>query len=82
MVESLLVPLICGIIMGWLGGLATRGSGFGLTGNMIAAVIGALIFAYLYRAVGFTLIGGVTDAAVISFAGAFLTLAVIGEMRR
>ncbi len=81
-IEILVVPLVCGVIAGWLGGLVTRGSGFGPLGNMIAAMVGAVLSAYLLRATGLVLIGGMADAIAASAAGAFLTLAIIGEMRR
>ncbi|MGF1619890.1 MAG: GlsB/YeaQ/YmgE family stress response membrane protein [Rhodomicrobiaceae bacterium] len=81
-IEILVVPLVCGIVAGWLGGLVTRGSGFGPIGNMIAAIIAAVLAAWLLRATGLTLVGSIADAIVASLAGAFLTLAIIGEMRR
>jgi uncharacterized membrane protein YeaQ/YmgE (transglycosylase-associated protein family) len=81
-IEILVVPLVCGIIAGWLGGLVTRGSGFGPIGNMIAAIVAAVLSAWLIRATGLVLIGSIADAIVASVAGAFLTLAIIGEMRR
>jgi uncharacterized membrane protein YeaQ/YmgE (transglycosylase-associated protein family) len=81
-IEILIVPLVCGIIAGWLGGLVTRGSGFGPIGNMIAAIIAAVLAAWLLRTTGLTLFGSIADAVAASVAGAFLTLAIIGEMRR
>jgi uncharacterized membrane protein YeaQ/YmgE (transglycosylase-associated protein family) len=81
-IEILVVPLVWGIIAGWLGGLVTRGSGFGPIGNMIAAIVAAVLSAWLIRATGLVLIGSIADAIVASVAGAFLTLAIIGEMRR
>jgi uncharacterized membrane protein YeaQ/YmgE (transglycosylase-associated protein family) len=81
-IEILVVPLVCGIVAGWLAGLVTRGSGFGPIGNVIAAIVGAVLAANLLRTTGLVLIGSIADAIAASVAGAFLTLAIIGEMRR
>ena len=39
---SLLIFLVIGAIAGWLAGLLMRGGGFGLLGNIVVGVIGAL----------------------------------------
>ena len=39
--------LIIGVIAGWLAGKITRGSGFGLVGDMIVGVIGALLGGFI-----------------------------------
>jgi uncharacterized membrane protein YeaQ/YmgE (transglycosylase-associated protein family) len=41
--ESLLVIIVVGVIAGWLAGQIVRGGGFGLIGDLIVGVIGALI---------------------------------------
>jgi uncharacterized membrane protein YeaQ/YmgE (transglycosylase-associated protein family) len=41
--ESLLVILLVGLIAGWLAGKLMRGSGFGLIGDLIVGLLGALI---------------------------------------
>lgn len=41
--ESLLVILLVGVIVGWLAGQVMRGSGFGLIGDLIVGLLGALI---------------------------------------
>ena len=76
------VIIICGIVSGWLAGLVTRGSGFGLIGNMLSGIIGAFAGYYLLDAVGLVLFGGLIDVAIEGLAGAFATLALIGQIRR
>ena len=41
--ESLIVIAIVGIVAGWLAGNIVRGGGYGLIGDLIVGVIGALI---------------------------------------
>jgi uncharacterized membrane protein YeaQ/YmgE (transglycosylase-associated protein family) len=40
--------LIIGLIAGWLAGQLMRGRGFGLIGNLIIGVLGAIIGGYLF----------------------------------
>ena len=42
-VEALVLFLLVGLAAGWLSGLLVKGSGFGLTGNLIVGVIGAIL---------------------------------------
>lgn len=79
----LLVVLIgVGIIAGWLAGLVTRGRGFGLPGNILAAIAGAFAGVYLLGSVGVSFGAGFINIAVAGFLGAFLILTVIGWLRR
>src|SRR4051794_33299290 len=43
MVESLIAWLIVGAIAGWLAGLLVKGFGFGLIGNIVVGIVGAVI---------------------------------------
>ena len=45
---SLLVTLLIGGITGWCAGLIARGSGYGLIGDIIAGLLGALLGSYLF----------------------------------
>ena len=40
---GILAALIIGAIAGWLAGLIVRGAGFGLIGNIVVGIIGALV---------------------------------------
>ena len=41
--ENLLVIVLVGLIAGWLAGQVMRGSGFGLVGDLIVGLLGALV---------------------------------------
>ena len=47
MIESLIVWLIIGAIAGWLAGLIVKGFGFGLIGNIVVGIVGAVIAGWL-----------------------------------
>ena len=71
--------LIIGAIVGWLAGLVIKGRGFGLIGNIVIGVIGALVGGWLAGALfnisdpisGFNLI-----TIIVAFLGAALVLIV------
>jgi uncharacterized membrane protein YeaQ/YmgE (transglycosylase-associated protein family) len=42
-IDSVIVWLIVGAIAGWLAGLIVKGGGFGLLGNIVIGIVGAII---------------------------------------
>ena len=52
MVESLIAWLIVGAIAGWLAGLIVKGFGFGLIGNIVVGIVGAVIAGWLLPQLG------------------------------
>lgn len=73
--------LIIGVIAGWLAGKITRGSGFGLVGDMIVGVIGALLGGFLFGLMGiasFTLLGSLITATI----GAIIFLYLVRLLKR
>ena len=48
--ESVLVILFVGIIAGWLAGKVVRGTGFGLIGDLLVGIAGALVATFLFPA--------------------------------
>jgi uncharacterized membrane protein YeaQ/YmgE (transglycosylase-associated protein family) len=75
---SLLTLLIVGLIAGWITGNVTRGSGFGLIGDIAIGIIGAFFGTWLLAMFGI-FIGGRLIAAIINATiGAIVLLAIIG----
>jgi uncharacterized membrane protein YeaQ/YmgE (transglycosylase-associated protein family) len=81
-IESILVFLIVGAVAGWLAGLIVSGGGFGLIGNMVIGIIGALIAGYLFPAVGITLGTGVLAAIIHATIGAIILLVLIRVVKQ
>jgi uncharacterized membrane protein YeaQ/YmgE (transglycosylase-associated protein family) len=47
MLTALLIALIIGAIAGWLAGLLVQGTGFGLLGDILVGIVGALMTSVL-----------------------------------
>ncbi len=76
--------LLIGLIAGWLAGKVFRGRGFGLIGDIIVGILGALVGGYLFRFVGLGAFGayGTLGSLLISFVGALVLLAIMNWIFR
>ena len=79
---SLLVFLLVGAIAGWLAGLIVRGFGFGLIGNIVVGIIGALVAGYLFPRLGIGLPAGMIGEILSAVVGAVIVLVIVGFIRR
>jgi uncharacterized membrane protein YeaQ/YmgE (transglycosylase-associated protein family) len=73
--------LLIGLCAGWLAGQLTKGGGFGVLGNLIVGVIGAILGGFLFRLLGLgptNLLGSLIAATV----GAVLLLLILGYVNR
>lgn len=68
--------LLVGIIAGWLAGEIFRGSGFGLLGDLVVGVIGALVGGFLFNLIGITAYGTI-GSLITSVIGAMAFLWVL-----
>jgi uncharacterized membrane protein YeaQ/YmgE (transglycosylase-associated protein family) len=69
--QEFLVFLLVGALAGWLSGLITKGSGFGLAGNVIVGIIGAFLGNLLFGLVGIAAYG-LLGHIIFAVAGALL----------
>src|SRR5690606_42150430 len=79
---SILVWLVVGLIAGWLAGEVTRGTGFGLVGNIIVGIVGAVLGGILLSALGVSVSGGILIQILVAFLGALILLAIVNLVRR
>src|SRR5437764_15385031 len=75
--ENLLVILFVGLVAGWLAGQIVRGTGFGLIGDIVAGIIGALIGGWLMPRLGIHIGAGIVGAIFDATIGAILLLIVV-----
>jgi uncharacterized membrane protein YeaQ/YmgE (transglycosylase-associated protein family) len=75
--ESLLVILFVGIVAGWLAGQVLDGGGFGLVGDLIVGLLGALIGDWLMPRLGIHLGAGIVALIINAFIGAVVLLLIL-----
>ena len=80
--EALIIFLIIGAIAGWLAGQIMRGGGFGLVGNIVLGIIGALVAGWLFPTLGFRVGGPLVGEIINALIGALLVLFVVGLVKR
>jgi uncharacterized membrane protein YeaQ/YmgE (transglycosylase-associated protein family) len=81
-VEQLIVFLLIGGVAGWLAGLIMKGGGFGIVGNIVAGVIGAVLGGWLFGVLGISVGGKWVGALVTATVGAVVLLLAIGLIRK
>ncbi len=81
---ALLIALIIGAAAGWLAGQVVEGTGFGLIGDILIGIAGAVIASLLspLLGVGLALGGGVLGAIIVATIGAVILLLVVRVIRR
>ncbi len=77
---ELLVDILIGLAAGWLAGRIMKGRGYGLAGNLIVGVIGALIGPFIFEFIGIPL-NGLLGELVMATVGAVALIYVIRLVR-
>jgi uncharacterized membrane protein YeaQ/YmgE (transglycosylase-associated protein family) len=81
---GILAWIVVGLIAGWLAGELMRGSGFGLVGNIVVGIVGALLGGFLASAlfnVADPLTGFNITTLIIAFLGAVVLLGLLSLFR-
>jgi uncharacterized membrane protein YeaQ/YmgE (transglycosylase-associated protein family) len=79
--ESIVVFLLLGLIAGWLASKIVEGTGYGLIGDMVIGVIGALIGGSLLPVLGIDRRPGMISAIITAFVGAVFLLVILRLVR-
>jgi uncharacterized membrane protein YeaQ/YmgE (transglycosylase-associated protein family) len=83
---GLLTWIVVGAIAGWLAGQVMKGSGFGLIGDIVVGVIGALVGGWLagmlFSNVGDAISGFDLTTIVVAFIGAVVVLLLTRLLNR
>ena len=79
---GIIAALIIGGIAGWLAGLIVRGAGFGLIGNIVVGIIGALLAGWLLPQLGVSLGVGWVREIVNATIGAVIILVILSLIKR
>ena len=79
--EGILVILFVGLVAGWLGGKIVRGTGFGIIGDILVGIGGALIASYLFPKLSIRLGTGLVAEIIQSAIGAVVLLLIVRLLR-
>jgi len=81
-VTALIIMLLVGLVAGWLASVAVGGVGYGLLGDIVIGVLGALIGSWLFNALGIGVpLGGILGTIVVAFVGAVVLLVLLRILR-
>jgi uncharacterized membrane protein YeaQ/YmgE (transglycosylase-associated protein family) len=80
-ITGLIIALLIGAVAGFLAGQIVKGHGFGLIGNIIVGIVGALLFGVLFG--NFNLLNSpILNEIAGGTMGAVILLVVIGLIRK
>ena len=78
---GLILFLLIGAIAGWLAGVITKGSGFGVVGNMLVGIVGAFLGGFCFRLLGIVAFG-LLGQLIFAVLGALLFLWLLRFIRK
>ncbi len=81
-IMGLLIYLAIGAVSGWLAGKLMRGGGFGLLGDIVIGIVGAVVGGYLFGLAGLSAGSGLVGSIVTATAGAMVLLFLIRLVKR
>jgi uncharacterized membrane protein YeaQ/YmgE (transglycosylase-associated protein family) len=73
--------LLVGLIAGWLAGVLVKGGGFGVVGDIVVGVVGALLGGFLFDTFGVATGGGLLGSIVVATIGAVVLLFILRLFR-
>lgn len=66
--------ILIGLVAGWLAGKIVKGGGFGVLGDIIVGVVGALLGGFLFSSLGASAGGGLLGSILVATVGAVILL--------
>jgi len=66
--------ILIGLVAGWLAGKLVKGGGFGVLGDIIVGVVGALLGGFLFSSLGASAGGGLLGSILVATVGAVILL--------
>jgi len=77
---GLLLWIVIGAVAGWLAGQIMKGGGYGIVGDIIVGMVGALIGGWLLG--GIIAIGGIIGSIVLATLGAIILIFILRLIQR
>ncbi|NND32272.1 MAG: GlsB/YeaQ/YmgE family stress response membrane protein [Saprospiraceae bacterium] len=80
--EWIFYVIIIGAVIGWIAGLLMKGGGFGLLGNIVVGILGAVVGGWLTDALNISLGSGLVGNILTGVLGAVVLLFVVSILKR
>ena len=74
--------ILVGLIAGWLAGALVKGGGFGVIGDIVVGVLGAVLGGFLFGLLGFSGGGGLLGSIVVATVGAVVLIYILRLIKR
>ena len=74
--------ILIGLTAGWLAGQLMKGGGFGVVGDIVVGVIGALLDGFLFRTLGMSAGGGLLGSLIVAVIGAVVLLFLLRLIKK
>jgi uncharacterized membrane protein YeaQ/YmgE (transglycosylase-associated protein family) len=74
--------ILIGLVAGWLAGQLVKGGGFGVVGDIVVGVVGALLGGFLFSSLGVSSGGGLLGAIIVATIGAVLLIFLLRLIKR
>ena len=74
--------ILIGLVAGWLAGTLVKGGGFGVVGDIVVGVVGALLGGWLFSALGVSSGGGLLGAIIVATIGAIVLIFILRLLKR
>jgi uncharacterized membrane protein YeaQ/YmgE (transglycosylase-associated protein family) len=74
--------VLVGLVAGWLAGMLVKGGGFGVIGDIVVGVLGALLGGFIFNSFGVYVGGGLPGNIIVATVGAVVLIIILRFIKR
>jgi uncharacterized membrane protein YeaQ/YmgE (transglycosylase-associated protein family) len=74
--------ILIGLVAGWLAGQFMKGGGFGVVGDIVVGVVGALLGGFIFTKLGVSSGGSIVGAIIVATIGAIVLIFLLRLIKR
>jgi uncharacterized membrane protein YeaQ/YmgE (transglycosylase-associated protein family) len=74
--------VLIGLVAGWLAGTLVKGGGFGLVGDIVVGIVGAVLGGFIFSSLGASAGGGLLGAIIVATIGAVVLILILRMFKR
>jgi uncharacterized membrane protein YeaQ/YmgE (transglycosylase-associated protein family) len=80
--QSILAWIVIGAVAGWLAGKLMQGGGYGIVGDIVVGIIGAIIGGWLTGVLGISIGSGLIASIIVATIGAVILVFILRMVKR